>query len=112
MGRVRGGSKAQTRLGKERLAIIIFLNLTCCELCNFHKLKSQFVMFERKTMFGVAALGLSAVAGYGLYKYVRARQKAQQIKDAIDDMVCSRKSSLIFCSILNYFRLIVRLMYT
>ncbi|KAM7448258.1 7-methylguanosine phosphate-specific 5'-nucleotidase [Porites harrisoni] len=40
-------------------------------------------------MFGVAALGLSAVAGYGLYKYVRARQKAQQIKDAIDDMMKS-----------------------
>ncbi|CAH3027496.1 unnamed protein product [Porites evermanni] len=46
-------------------------------------------MFERKTMFGIAAVGLSAVAGYGLYKYVRARQKAQQIKDAIDDMMKS-----------------------
>ena len=98
MGRVRGGSwsKSTNETRQGRLAIIIFLNLTCCELCNFHKLKSQFVMFERKTMFGVAALGLSAVAGYGLFKYVRARQKAQQIKDAIDDMVCSRKSSLVF----------------
>ena len=38
-------------------------------------------------MFGIAALGLSAVAGYGLYKYVRARQKTQQIKDAVDEMV-------------------------
>ena len=47
-------------------------------------------------MFGIAALGLSAVAGYGLYKYVRARQEAQQVKDAIDEMVCSRISSLIF----------------
>ena len=43
-------------------------------------------------MFGIAALGLSAVASYGLYKYVRERQKAQQIKDAVDEMVWTLNS--------------------
>ena len=31
-------------------------------------------MIEQKTMFGVAAIGLTAVVGYGLYKYVQGRQ--------------------------------------
>ena len=44
-------------------------------------------MIERKTMFGIAALGLSAVVGYGLYKYVRGKQHTQKIKEAVDDMV-------------------------
>lgn len=44
-------------------------------------------MIEGKVMFGVAALGLSAVVGYGLYRYVRGKQHAQKIKEAIDGMV-------------------------
>lgn len=44
-------------------------------------------MIETKTMFGVAAVGVSVVVGYGLYKYVRGKQEAQKIKEAIDDMV-------------------------
>ena len=44
-------------------------------------------MIETKTMFGVAAVGVSAVVGYGLYKYVRGKQEAQKIKEAINDMV-------------------------
>lgn len=44
-------------------------------------------MIETKTMFGVAAVGVSVVVGYGLYKYVRGKQDAQKIKEAIDDMV-------------------------
>lgn len=44
-------------------------------------------MIETKTMFGVAAVGVSVVVGYGLYKYVRGKQEAQKIKEAIDDMM-------------------------
>lgn len=44
-------------------------------------------MIETKTMFGVAAVGVSVVVGYGLYKYVRGKQETQKIKEAIDDMV-------------------------
>lgn len=44
-------------------------------------------MIERKTMFGIAAVGLSAVAGYGVYKYVQGKQNARKIKEAVDEMV-------------------------
>ena len=44
-------------------------------------------MFEQKTMFGIAAVGLSVVAGYGLYKYVQGRQHARKLKEAVDEMV-------------------------
>ncbi|XP_029209322.2 cytosolic 5'-nucleotidase 3-like [Acropora millepora] len=38
-------------------------------------------------MFGVAAVGVSAVFGYGLYKYVSGKQNARKIKEAIDKMM-------------------------
>ena len=44
-------------------------------------------MIEQKTMFGVAAIGVSAVVGYGLYKYVQGRQHTRKIKEAVDEMV-------------------------
>lgn len=44
-------------------------------------------MIERNTMFGVAAVGLSAVLGYGLYKFVQGKQHARKIKEAVDEMV-------------------------
>ncbi|XP_020614946.1 cytosolic 5'-nucleotidase 3-like isoform X1 [Orbicella faveolata] len=44
-------------------------------------------MIEQKTMFGVAAIGVSVVVGYGLYKYVQGRQKARKIKEAVDEMI-------------------------
>jgi len=44
-------------------------------------------MIEQKTMFGVAAIGISAVVGYGLYKYVQGKQNARKIKEAVDEMV-------------------------
>ena len=44
-------------------------------------------MIEEKTMFGVAAIGVSAVVGYGLYKYVQGRQHTRKIKEAVDEMV-------------------------
>ena len=44
-------------------------------------------MIEQKTMFGIGALGVSVVAGYGLYKYVQGRQKTRKIKEAVDEMV-------------------------
>lgn len=44
-------------------------------------------MIEQKTMFGIAAVGLSAVVGYGVYKYVQGKQQARKIKEAVDEMV-------------------------
>jgi len=44
-------------------------------------------MIEQKTMFGIAAVGLSAVVGYGLYKYVQGRQHTRKLKEAVDEMV-------------------------
>lgn len=44
-------------------------------------------MIEQKTMFGVAAIGLSAVVGFGLYKYVQGRRYTQKMKEAVDEMV-------------------------
>ncbi|KAJ7315273.1 7-methylguanosine phosphate-specific 5'-nucleotidase [Desmophyllum pertusum] len=38
-------------------------------------------------MFGIAAVGLSAVAGYGVYKYVQGKQNARKIKEAVDEMI-------------------------
>ena len=38
-------------------------------------------------MFGVAALGVSVVVGYSLYKYVQGKQNARRIKEAVDEMV-------------------------
>lgn len=49
----------------------------------------MFIRFLTKTMYGVAAVGLSAVFGYGIYKYVRDRQNAQKIKEAVDQMMTS-----------------------
>lgn len=46
-----------------------------------------FVAIETRTMFGVAAVGVSAVFGYGLYKYVSGKQNARKIKEAIDKMM-------------------------
>lgn len=46
-----------------------------------------FVAIETRTMFGVAAIGVSAVVGYGLYKYVSGKQNARKIKEAIDKMM-------------------------
>ncbi|XP_078344696.1 cytosolic 5'-nucleotidase 3-like isoform X1 [Oculina patagonica] len=44
-------------------------------------------MIEQKTMFGIAAVGLSAVVGYGVYKYVQGKQNARKIKEAVDEMM-------------------------
>lgn len=44
-------------------------------------------MIEQKTMFGIAAVGLSAVVGYGLYKFIQGKQHARKIKEAVDEMV-------------------------
>jgi len=44
-------------------------------------------MIEQKTMFGVGAIGVSFMVGYGLYKYVQGRQKTRKIKEAVDEMV-------------------------
>ena len=38
-------------------------------------------------MFGVAAVGVSVVVGYSLYKYVQGKQTARRIKEAVDEMV-------------------------
>ncbi|KAL9958350.1 hypothetical protein ACROYT_G035355 [Oculina patagonica] len=38
-------------------------------------------------MFGIAAVGLSAVVGYGVYKYVQGKQNARKIKEAVDEMM-------------------------
>ena len=54
---------------------------------NLKYIYLMFIRFLTKTMYGVAAVGLSAVFGYGIYKYVRDRQNAQKIKEAVDQMV-------------------------
>ena len=38
-------------------------------------------------MFGVGALGVSVVVGYGFYRCVQGRQKTRKIKEAVDEMV-------------------------
>ena len=57
-------------------------------------------MIEQKTMFGVAAIGFSAVVGYGLYKYVRGRQHTRKIKEAVDEMVRREIFMILLVSLL------------
>ncbi len=53
-------------------------------------------MIEQKTMFGIAAVGLSAVVGYGVYKYVQGKQNARKIKEAVDEMVRRARKFMIY----------------
>ena len=57
-----------------------------------------FFAIESRTMFGVAAIGVSAVFGYGLYKYVSGKQNARKIKEAIDKMVSFHNYVLLLIS--------------
>ena len=52
------------------------------------KMYSRYLRFMiKKTMFGVGALGVSVVVGYGFYRCVQGRQKTRKIKEAVDEMV-------------------------
>ena len=77
-----------------------------------------FVAIETRIMFGVAAVGVSAVFGYGLYKYVSGKQNARKIKEAIDKMVSfhdyasllahfSPRANAVRCARKNYHELII-----
>lgn len=38
-------------------------------------------------MFAVAAVGVSAVAGYGVYRYICSRNQRLRVKKATEEMV-------------------------
>lgn len=38
-------------------------------------------------MFAVAAVGVTALAGYGVYRYISSRNERLRTKKAVDDMV-------------------------
>jgi len=39
------------------------------------------------TMFAVAAVGVSALAGYGIYRIYQSRNERRKVKQAVDKMV-------------------------